>query len=298
MQVPADDATRLSQRQALLSSNLQETGQDLKRAARHHQRLGKPDQADPLDASASEIIQGARQASDNAIQDLDSVSTNPDRATDGNQQMTSARDSMSAAKERLKDRSAADANVGQTAKQFAETLDELDQAIAAENANANNGDNGTEGESGNTGSRDGSGGNGTEQQTAASVSPTLKFALGSVAQKMARQRRQAADATDNDSSVESESSEQADPSPTVSDGQAGQAGSDQTEPGDPPGGPSVSIDAVDLRGDEWGQLRSRVEDANSSESRVMVPAQYRQEIEAYFRTIAEEGTRRRRSPRP
>lgn len=302
MQVATDDATRLAQRQGELSQNLQVTGRDLTRTARHQQRLGKTGPAKQLNASASEIIQGAKNASDNATRDLESVSDDPSRATDANQQMASAGEAMAAAKQRLSDRSATESDVSQTARQFAETLDELDQAISAENENANADASGSEGENENGDSGEGAGAEADPSQTAASVSPTLQLALGSFSQEMARLRQQQADATAGESNAASEPSGQAKSSPPGSDsGQSdsgGQADSGQATPGDPPGGPSVSIDSVDLRGDDWGQLRSRIEDANSSASRVMIPAQYRQEIEAYFRTIAEEGTRQRRSPRP
>lgn len=296
MLVAADDATRLAQRQGELSQNLQVTGRDLTRAARHQQRLGKTGPAKQLNASASGIIQGAKKASDNATRDLESVSDDLGRATDANQQMASAGEAMAAAKQKLSDRSATESDVSQTARQFAETLDELDQAIAAENENASADASGSGGENENVDSGEGDGADADRSQTAASVSPTLQLALGSFSQEMARLRQQQADATAGESNAALQPSGQVKSSPPGSD--SGQADSGQATPGDLPGGPSVSIDSVDLRGDDWGQLRSRIEDANSSASRVMIPAQYRQEIEAYFRTIAEEGTRQRRSPRP
>ncbi|TWT50795.1 hypothetical protein Pla22_35380 [Rubripirellula amarantea] len=325
-----DQAKGLSDQQQRISDDVADAAEALRRTARHQGRL----EADPeaIDQMADKLEREPKSTTQDAAQRLRDTAESPDVSGEANQQVAKAQQQIieSASElsdlleQSLLDQSERDANRDdasaqrqsaseeaeqQKAKQLAQTLDELDRAIAQsekqqaqselEDGESGDGES-ADGESGDKSSEEGSqGGEGQAQDgqsgqggasgeggkpmTAGQASPTLAQSMESQVQQAARSRAKSLNPDD--------------PSQNPGDPQDGglpndMAGADPGTPSDvsgsgpPPGGGSVEITGIDREGRDWGSLRQRhTEDA--VEGRAMtLPPEYRNEIQAYFQAIA------------
>ena len=114
---------------------------------------------------------------------------------------------------------------------------------------------------------------GSPPQSAAEASPTLASMLESEKQSAARQRR--GEKPSNDRAGEANTNPQGD---EPSDGERSLAGMND---------PALDSTSINRVKDDWGDLRQQTpEDVLESEWSTMLP-QYRREVSAYFRAIAE-----------
>ena len=252
--------------QQRIRDDLDHTGNELRRAALNEQRLGRDAAAEQLAQSATRVKQVAMSAASNAISEMERVSVEPTAATGAQRQVTQAVQQIEREANQLAkllgelspdtdDRNSQQSDPeAQRGKQLAKTLDELDQA-RAEQADRQS-------ESG---------------QTAGEASPTLQQAMDQAARQAAQERRQQIDQNpsegQNTDGPPSDSSAQ---NPTSGSGQ-GAAMDDQR----------IRIDEIDRDGTDWGQLQSRRPEIPLDRQRTRIPPKYRQQIDAYFRAIAE-----------
>ena len=303
----------LRQRQSRVSDEIQLAADNLRRIARHQERLGEGPASERSAKIADQIEQEAKVASKNAESDLNNAVKSPERSPQANRQITLAEQAIRDVGGRLSAELNSEGDKGQDSgesssqsdRQLAQTLDELDRSIARRQQSADMLGEGDQP------------GDGQTPGSAGAASPTLSSALRSIAQQAARQRRrspQSQPGSSEQGSSRQGSIRQGSPEPgelassedgtssdvtnsdgTNSDGSNSDGSrSDQSTngqgnpPGDIPGEPSVAIDGVERKGGQWGQLRRRVDDNTGQTQRGLMPNQYRQEIEAYFRVIARE----------
>ena len=273
-------AKELSNKQSRVSENVQRAADDLRRIARHQERLGQGSDAARTSDIADHVEKEAKVASENAESDLRNAAESPENSPQANRQVATAGRAIRDVSQRLTANLKSDEKgetegdepkqkARQSDRQLAQTLDELDRSIS---------------QSKNSSATQGEGEQPSSSQTPSSAgeaSPTLSSALRSIVQNAARSRQRSTEPNEQPSSEKSQSSEG---SPS---GDLGTDSSTVGEPsGNPPGGPSVPIDDVDRKGSQWGQLRRRADENNGQAQRGLVPNQYRKEIEAYFRVIA------------
>lgn len=273
----------LVQQQSKVTNNLQQAADDLRRIARHQQRMEKMSQAKDLFDVVDLIEQGAKIASENAESDLRETSKSPERSPQANRQIATTAQEISNAFDKLSVDGALETDAddiasqedspnqssrtdqsSRTAQQLAQTLDELDQSIHQTDS---------------------------MPKSAGEASQTLLSALELVAQQIARRRQQSSlQQSGQSSSNQNVSSLQRSGAKSESNGEesGNEDGEGQGMPGVPPDGTSVPIDGVDLQGSQWGQLRSRRDEDAGQTKRALIPDQYRREIEAYFRVIAKQ----------
>jgi hypothetical protein len=269
LNVPEFAAEQLAPQQQRIRDEIDEVGNELRRAALNEQRLGRQDGARKLADSATRVKRLADTEADSAATALEQTRSDPEAATDahrlvqqtldGIERETNAlaqllgamppetEDAQTQASEQTQQQAE------QQAQQLAQTLDELDQANAAQ-------------------------GDSPSDQKAGEASPTLDQAKQQSARQAAQQRRQQMNAKPG------QAGDQPKDSSTSLSGFEGQTRSGDTTM--PDGGP-VSIDGINRLGKDWGYLRSRRPGDASDQPRTRIPAQYRQQIEAYFRAIAE-----------
>ncbi|NND96760.1 MAG: hypothetical protein HKN47_05455 [Pirellulaceae bacterium] len=182
------------------------------------------------------------------------------------------------------------------ARQLAQTLDELDQAIAeaakqAQQMQAQQGNQPTPSDdsAGQTPSQPpqaNSQPNGQQQaaqgQRSADASQTLSQMLDAQRQQSAKQRQQQLGQGQPGQSGQPQQSDEQNPGEPKGDTMGDNAG-----PGQPPGGEGIlaEFNVGDLG--QWGQLRERKTDDAAESRSAQVAPQYRRELEAYFRAIAE-----------
>ncbi|EMI21524.1 membrane protein [Rhodopirellula maiorica SM1] len=178
------------------------------------------------------------------------------------------------------------------ARQLAQTLDDLDQALAdSSGQNAGEGLGTPAGESQPEQGQAGDQGKSEESaqaaspskpgqqqgQTAGQASPTLAAAMQQQAQRMAKQRQSQVNAAQQGNPAESSSQSMAQSSTSTISTSSSEGIAD-----------SESIDAKqeNRKGSQWGQLRERrTDDANETESNLGA-LEYQQQIEAYFQAVA------------
>jgi hypothetical protein len=290
-------AKTLAQRQSRVTDDVQEAAADLHRASRHQKRLAQDDLADKLSGVADQIQQRAKIASQEATKRLSDAAETPSLSPQANRQVAQAKQEILAAQrqlagqlEAISDNQKQDAEremtdqQNQSARQLAQTLDELDRSIARSK---------TEQQYNQQRNSDQQNESTSQNQNAGEASPTLMSALDAAKQQVARGRQQ--------STQSGKSGDASDQAGDPSDGDGSQSDDDSQTPGTPgapPGGPSVPIAGIDLDGSDWGQLRSRTEDDAAPVGRVRVPNQYRREIEAYFRAIADQSKIRKARSAP
>ncbi len=280
LQPTNDMVAQATDAQKRVAEDVAETAEDLARAARHQQRLGQLERAQTTAAAAQAVKEVASNEVAKASQSLDAAKQstqdpNADQAAQAqaaqaaNEALSDSQAALQAQSEKLAATNqeqgdtpntqaadgAAQPGAAESAQQMARTLDELDRSIsAAQQANQQ----------------------GQESDSASpSQSPaTLSAAARRQAQKMAMNRSQKGE------------------SPSSPEGQ-NEPSSEATESGD---GFSTSmadmfdIDAVERAGQsQWGKLRNLEAEDVAEERRVEISPEYRRQIEAYFRVIAEKG---------
>ncbi len=282
--------------QQRVASEVADTAEDLARAARHQQRLGQLQMANQT-AEMSEAVKNiatgeAQQASESLADAKQALRPTAPPAAQGDQQAappapnlnkanaeskaarSEMRQSQSALAEQAKALAEASASTAQSpsndnaspsqpssnasaqaaesAQQMARTLDELDQALSSSPP------------------KDGP----PSSASTPSELATLKAAARRQSQKMAMQRGPKGQKPSPPSDTPSPPSE----STTSGDG-------DSTAMSDVFG----LDEAVRASDAEWGQLQARESEDVAQERRIEISPQYRKQIEAYFRVIAEQG---------
>jgi len=273
--------------QERVASDVADAGEDLARAARHQERMGQAQQAQETAAAAQEVkaisegvvatatssLESAKQAMSPAGQPTQEAQAAP---TSDAGEAKAARDALEQAQSALNSqaeklatsqsqttaaapgekpissapKSGSQQAAGESARQMAQTLDELDRSLSASRKVTD------------------------KEGDQPSQSPaTLSAAARRQAQQLAMKRAQ-----------------QGPPQPNT-EGES-EPSSEATESGD---GNSTSMpdvfgmESVDRANDEqWGKLRSRESEDVSEERRVEISPEYRRQIEAYFRVIAEQ----------
>ncbi len=290
LRVPESQAKQLTNQQQRIEQDVNNAAEQLRRAARHEQRLGQEELAEQLDAAANAVADQAAQAAAEAKQSLQQATGNSEQTPEANRKVAEATEQIGEAARQLAELLASatppenaeavaramEASPAQAkAEQLAQTLDELDRAMAQSQQPPQEGDASQPGNPQPGQPQPGQPQPG-QPQTASEASPTLADAMESQTQQAARQRNEQL----NPSSQGQPTGPQAD-STASSTTPGTQSGSGQM-----PGGGMVESIGVDRLGSEWGQLRERrTDDAAESRSATISP-QYRREIEAYFRAIA------------
>ncbi len=269
LDVPNFAAKQLELQQTRIRNEIDEIGNEIRRAALSEQRLGREDGARKLAESAANVKRVADDQASRAANAFERIAARPESATDAHQHVQQTLDGIDQVSNKLAEllgsmptesgdpQAEASEQGRQQAKQLAQTLDELDQANAED--------------------RDA-----PSDQTAGEASPTLDQAKQQSAREAVQQCRQ---------QMNPKSGESADESKDSSSSMSGVDG--ETRSGDttmPDGGP-ISIDGIDRLGKDWGYLRERRPTDGSDQPRSRIPAKYRLQIEAYFRAIAEQSAR-------
>jgi len=273
--------------QQKVGEEVEEIAEDMARAARHQQRLGDLPLAQAI-SQASEavktIAEGEVAKAGESLQTAKNAMTAADAPTNaGLPESKAAQTALQASQRALAEQaqklgetnaamnaqamadaeaataaeqSAAEAD---SARQKAQTLDELDRSISASQKAAQQ-------------SEDPSSADSESPPSPSSPPATLSAAARKQAQAMAKKRGKPGEGQ------------------APSEGE-GEPSTDATESGD---GASAAmadffnLDDVERSGDEeWGKLRSREAEDVAEERRVEISPEYRKQIEAYFRVIAE-----------
>lgn len=292
LQIPESRAEGLANDQRMIAESVADAGEQLRRAARHEQRLGQEELAAQLNAAADAVDQDALEAAREAGESLSQTSENGQQSPEANRKVGEATEQIGQTAQRLAELLAeiappddAEALAAQQSEptaaemrgqQLAQTLDELDRAMSqspseAESAQANQGQPGQQ--QGQPGQQQGQP---SQQQNAGEASPTLANAMDSQAQQAARRRQQQMNPNGQGQQAGQPSSRTASSRDSQTEGGSGQM----------PGGGFVDTMGISREGSDWGQLRERrTEDATESRGATIAP-EYRREIEAYFRAIA------------
>ncbi|QDT10486.1 hypothetical protein [Planctomycetes bacterium K23_9] len=340
LSTPTDKAQSLSEQQDRINSDVKNAADQVARAARHEERLGQKANAEGLEQAAESIQENGLKAGQDAKQSLDQAAKEAKETPQAGQQVADAEQKIGQDAERLAQmlqstsdsespdsdnpgdkaaESSSDKNQASSpkqssqgqpssasadkAKKMAQTLDELDRAIAEANDPAQQKKQPSEQQQGDEpqgqqpqgqeqgqpkpGQDPGSQKPGEQKpgsqpgkQTAGQASPTLSQMLDSQSQQAAKDRQQTLQPGKN-----SEASKQ------QGEVESGEKEGDQltqnSGPGDPPGGGEGILGQVDMSelGD-WGSLRQRKTDDASESRESRVAPQYRREVEAYFRAVA------------
>lgn len=299
---PAPQARSLSQQQQRIEQDVNDAAQQLHRAARHEERLGQSELAQQLEAAANEVEEKAATAAAQAADSLQQASDQAQQSPEANRRVAEAAEAISEAArqlgallaaaspqpgEALASQPAEPSPAQERAEQLAQTLDELDRAIAqsqqqSQQQSPQPGKGQSEQPQGEESAQQQ--GQPSQQQSAGEASPTLANAMDAQAQQAARQRQQQMNPIS-----QGQSQQQGQPSDTASNSTpASQPGMGQM-----PDGGFLPMTDVDRLGSDWGQLRERrTDDAAESRSATISP-QYRREIQAYFRAIAKRAAERK-----
>ena len=353
LRVPQETAAQLARQQDKIQEQVDSATEQLRRAARHEERLGQDELAEQLAKAADAIEQSASQAAENASDSLQQAAESSEKSPQANRDVANASEQINEAAEQLaemlanSDPSSSEQNSQQISQQgtqqgdpqrgqesaqedgdpndpqqsqsppqgqptgeqpqgqqsgeqpgqptaeqqrgqeMARTLDELDRAMAqqareAQQAQQQAGQDQAANQPGQqasdpqqgqqasgeqpTGQQEGQ--SPGQQQTAGEASPTLANAIQSQAQESARERQAQLNP--------------AQPSPSEGTTPSTESGNGTQMPA----GGQLDITQTERMGAEWGKLRERrTEDASESRAESVAP-QYRREIEAYFRAIA------------
>ena len=282
MRSARDAVSNANNAQDKVGSAVDDIAQDLSRAARHQSRLGENEIAKSIDQSSESIVaarQGAVQQADDQLQSADNAMANADANSDaGTGEARQAKESLSKAQtslaeeaQRLGEAAAASAaqaaaaaqsqaaaaaesaSAVKSARQKAQTLDELDRSLAAAQSASASGD---------------------KPSSSSSKTATLSAAARKQAQSMAKARNRNGKPQSKPKPGDGKPDES-----TVS----GSGTSDKT---------AEFFDLSDLENSadpgQWGKLKTRSAEDVTQQRRIEISPQYRRQIEAYFRVIAEQ----------
>ncbi|MGB7343014.1 MAG: hypothetical protein WBD20_02270 [Pirellulaceae bacterium] len=324
LQAPTDQASNLAQQQDRINRDVDNAAEQVARAARHEERLGQQAAAEKLDAAAKSIEENGLKAGEEAKQSLEQAADESKNSQQAADQVAKAQNSIAEEAKKLADMlqqqsaqptgdqqreqqgdqanqpSSPQNQASQTsnesqqkAKQMAQTLDELDRAIAESEKQAQQSGEEQSGQQPPSEQQAGQqqpggqqpggqqpGEKSPAQKSAAESSPTLSQMLDSQAQQAAKDRQQQLQPGKNSQS----SKQQGEAEPGTKEGDAL---TQNSGPGDPPGGEGAlgQVPGSDDLG-QWGLLRERKTDDASEAAESRVAPQYRREVEAYFRAIA------------
>ena len=310
---PADEASRLIDRQHDVQMDVADAGEDIRRASRHEQRLEKPELAASVQEVADEVTEKTIPATDRARRSLEHAGEDSAKSADANKDLQSASEQIDRSAELLQSLlgGRSDQPKGQDqspsgesddtsslsdeqSKQLARTLDELDRAMRSSQTpspaqppsqqRGNQGDS----ESASSDATASSQGeppsdaqpSGAPPQSAGEASPTLASMLEGERQNAARQRR-----------GQEPPGSRSEGSPNNRQGEDPSAGTSSIADMSDPALDSTGIDRV---GDDWGELRQQTPDDVLQSDWSTVSPQYRREVSAYFRAIAERSVRETR----
>ncbi len=266
LELPQFEARRLTAEQVRIRDEIDEIGNELRRAALNEQRVGQDDSARKLADSATRVKKVAALPASDAANELARTEADPTAAPEAVRQIQRTMQEIDrevaeltkllggASAESSDNKGQSSEDESQRGKQLARTLDELEQSNAQQGQQESN-------------------------QTAGQASPTLNSAVQQSARDAAKQRRE---------QISPGGSEARDPSQETSSSLAGNDAAVQSGEGTMSDGGPVSIDGIDRSGADWGQLRVRRSGDASETLRSEVPAKYRRQIEAYFRAIAQQ----------
>lgn len=289
---PQPEVQQFALQQRRLGQDVHDAAEELRRAARHEQRLGRETLAEQLEGAAAAVTERAETAVAEAAQTLQSASQDAQQSPQAGEQLAEATEQIRQAAEQVSQLLSANAppqdaqpsegepTVGQQrGEQLAKTLDELDRSLAqssqSQSSQSQSSQSQSEDSQGSTPPADQPQQQGPSQPsgppTAADASPTLANAMDAQAQQAARQRNEQLHPGDG----------QQPPGPPSSQNAASATAANQ------PGGGSVDASGIDRLGSDWGQLRQRAADDAAESRAATISPQYRREIEAYFRAIAQ-----------
>jgi len=265
-QIPADAVAALADHQDEIAGEVDRIGNDLRRAAIHQQRVGTSDAAQELAGSAERVKAIANKSAARAATELRRSASEPSSSADAHRRAVETFRQIQIESNRLAELLGEPSGQGSAqspsepgsdrGQRLAETLDELDRTLQHDTSQT--------------------------QPKAGEASQTLEQAIQQHAAQAAQTRAQS-------SSSQPGSNTRQTPSPEPSRRSGQSIGTNSEEQGE------LSIDSIDRRGAEWGSLREqRGRDGGPVEADVT--AQYRRQIEAYFRAIA--GRQQRASPSP
>lgn len=300
LRAPESQAGQLANQQRRIVQDVNEAAAQLRRAARHEQRLGQQDISQQLDDAADAVSENAASAAQQAAQSLAQASSRSEDSPQANQRVGEAAEQIQLAADQLArlldsslaqqgeaaaSRSPAGDAEQQQAERLAQTLDELDRQMSESqpqnqqsDQQANQQANQQDGQQG-----DGAGQPQSNQAaTAQEASPTIDGEVNSQSQQAARQRQQQLNPSQGQAGNQGEPTSQSN-----SQSSASESGS-----GEMPGGGMVDTSGIDRLGSEWGQLRERRTDDVTETRGATVSPQYRRELEAYFRAIARRAAER------
>ncbi|MGB7324189.1 MAG: hypothetical protein WBD31_04920 [Rubripirellula sp.] len=316
LRAPTERADGLAKQQQRVTDDVDEASETLKRAARHEERLDHQQEAFALDESAKMIDEGATQAASEAADSLDRAAQDSKQSPEASRKIAAAETAIAQAAASLGEQfgdqepgqppsqgDAPEPSQGDTqpspaqerAEQLAQTLDELDQSIASEKKSEQSsessegenpsdqppgqepGDNSGQQPGQKTGQEPGQKPGQSKPSTAAEASPTLAGLVEAQSQAAAKQRQDRIDPPAPSQGPPSPPSDQ--PSPPGKPG-------DESQMGEMPDGGMVDSRDINRDGIQWGELRQRRTDDAAESAAPNVPIQYRREIEAYFRAIA------------
>lgn len=315
--------------QAAITKQAETAAAFLERAARHEERLGKDSVAEKLNQAAESVTKNAVASAEQAQQAVQAAHDDQTKSAAANQKVAQATKQIQAEADDLSNMiaealpqdpspatspqpstsntptAASEPPASQTpatntpegrARQLAQTLDELDQAMADPS-----GQPGSEGQSQQSGEEQTAEGQANEKgepgasaqaasgdkpgekpgkkqgQTAGQASPTLAAAMQQQAQNMAKQRQSQVTSAQQGNPTESQSQSMAQSSASTFSNASSEGIAD-----------SESMDArqENRKGSQWGQLRERrTDDAQETETHLGAP-EYQQQIEAYFQAVA------------
>ncbi|WP_146529738.1 hypothetical protein [Novipirellula artificiosorum] len=299
--VSTPSATSAQQQQAFITEQTEAVTEQLARAARHEGRLEKPEMQQRLRQAAESVKTNAVASSEKAEASIAAAAQDAEASPIADRQIAETTQKLQAEADQLSAmgspteaqsqdaaqgmKTSSDDTLQQRARQLAETLDDLDRSLFAQNSQADNSQNGQpqqaqNGQSSQQGDSSGEGQPG-QQPSAADKSQTLASAMNQQNQQLARERQRQIDASslssaqDRDSNAARQSSPLPDPTTrSTSTTIAGDSG-------------MLDARGVDRQGTPWGQLRERrTDDAIESEAS-LGPPEYQSQIEAYFKAVAQ-----------
>lgn len=330
LDAPQQTLDQIANRQEQLEQRVNEAVEQLERAARHEERLGQQEAAEQLSTAAESIAQDAAVAANEASEAIENASNQTELSPQANEQVSQAADSIGQAAQALaeilegmnqepsqslaqenssEDQSQQGDSNGETApgelsaeQQMAQTLDELDRQLASQQSSQASEQQGNPSESqaspeqtaSNPSDSQASEGQNSPSEnqssegtpTAAESSPTLANNLNDQAQQAARQRQEQLNPSSDQPGQSGDPNQQEGDSSTASD---------QPGNGQMPDGGRLDASEIERLGADWGSLRQRkTDEVNEGRSATVSPI-YRQQVEAYFRTIARQAAEKNAS---
>ncbi len=326
------DSQRLetaSRVQAEVRSDVARAAENLRRAARHQQRLGDDDQADRLSEIAVAVANVADNEVSRAAETLTDAAAQAAAAADSSAESTAAGERLGEAETAIANQAQAlleqidqtqqdaesrgdpDSQAENAARQLAQTLDELDRSLTqsrgddsdppqpsaegqppageSQSGDAESGETGAAGDQPpgepTPGDPSSPGQSGQSQPS----SPTLASAARRQMQQLAMRRTLPSESPGNDPS-QGPAGDEATGESDATAGQPGDGDSQQSGAGSQGADPALfGLGDVSRDGDsDWGRLRQLESEDASVGRRVEISPEYRRQIEAYFRVIAEQ----------